>query len=134
LRAEAGAAAAAASGWRSRLARLLQRVAARVGRQPAPAAAGTPRLTDAQTLAQLRGLAGFLALFEELGPARARLAAARRRSDREIFERFPLWIVPTYPGDAELFATAEFAAWLPAELRFERARLDQVLCPAPAAP
>jgi hypothetical protein len=37
----------------------------------------------------------------------------RRRSDREIFERFPLHVVPTYPGDEQLMAGALFRALRP---------------------
>jgi hypothetical protein len=32
----------------------------------------------------------------------------RKRSDREIFERFPLLVVPTYPGDDTLMSTQLF--------------------------
>jgi hypothetical protein len=32
----------------------------------------------------------------------------RKRSDREIFERFPLHVVPTYPGDDTLMQSALF--------------------------
>ena len=33
--------------------------------------------------------------------------------DREIFERFPLHVVPTYPGDSEWFASDAFQSMLP---------------------
>jgi hypothetical protein len=52
---------------------------------------------------------------------------ARKRSDAEIFERFPLWIVPTYPGDDRLFASDGFRAWLPDDLPFEHATLGEVM-------
>ena len=95
----------------------------------APKGNGGPRLEIAgdRSLAQLRALAGFLDELDAVEADRARILARRRRSDREIFERFPLWIVPTYPGDERLFASAAFAAWLPQELRFERAALADVL-------
>jgi hypothetical protein len=32
----------------------------------------------------------------------------RKRTDREIFERFPLHFVPTYPGDHTLMQSALF--------------------------
>jgi hypothetical protein len=38
----------------------------------------------------------------------------RRRADREIFERFPLHVVPTYPGDEQLMSGALFHALRPA--------------------
>jgi len=38
----------------------------------------------------------------------------RKRSDREIFERFPLQFVPTYPGDEQLMSSALFRLLRPA--------------------
>jgi GT2 family glycosyltransferase len=38
----------------------------------------------------------------------------RKRSDREIFERFPLQFIPTYPGDAEMMNGALFRLLRPA--------------------
>jgi GT2 family glycosyltransferase len=119
-----GAASARASATaRARVGAALRSLADRV----APAGGDGPRLTDPQTLAQLSGLSGFLAVLDEVAAKRRRLAARRRRADVEIFARFPLWIVPTYPGDAELFAGAAFAEWLPDDLRFVRAALDDVV-------
>jgi GT2 family glycosyltransferase len=93
------------------------------GSAPAPQL----RVAGDRALAQLGALGGFLADLEAVERDHARLAGRRRRADREIFERFPLWIVPAYPGDERLFASAAFASWLPSELRFERAALDEVL-------
>ncbi|MBZ0088757.1 MAG: hypothetical protein K8H90_00100, partial [Thermoanaerobaculia bacterium] len=69
----------------------------------------------------------FRSGLDALAEERARLGARRRRSDRELFERFPLWVVPTYPGDMALFASPGFAACLPGDLRFERATLSEVM-------
>jgi len=111
------------AGRRTRVASALRRLARRIERTPAAAV----ELVHPQARAQMGGLEGFFDAFGVLGPERARLAARRRRSDREILTRFPLWIVPTYPGDEPLFASAEFEAWLPSDLPFERARLDEVI-------
>jgi hypothetical protein len=124
---------AAESGWRAGVGRLLHRVADRLTYGRGAASAGAPRLVDAQTQAQIRGLSGVLARLDSLAGERARLARRRRRGDREIFERFPLWVVPTYPGDAELFASAAFRDWLPADLRFEHATLAEVIAIGRAA-
>ena len=63
--------------------------------------------------------------------ARRRSAPRSRRaggvSDREIFARFPLYLVPTYPGDAELFASPGFRAWLPRDLPLVEKRLDEIM-------
>ncbi len=84
-------------------------------------------LSGNRALAQLSGLAGLLAGLDAMELEHEKLERRRKRSDLELFERFPLWIVPTYPGDARLFESEAFARWLPADLRFERAALAEVL-------
>lgn len=86
-----------------------------------------PRLTDGRTVAQLRALTWVLGNLDAAAASRRRVQERRRRPDREIFERFPLWIVPTYPGDERLFASPSFAAWMPDDLPYERRRLDEVM-------
>ncbi len=84
-------------------------------------------IVDPRTISQLRAISFFRASLDSAAAERAAIAARRRRSDREIFERFPLWIVPTYPGDEALFADSAFSSWLPPDLRFERARLEEIM-------
>ncbi len=69
---------------------------------------------DPLTLAQLRALAWVHRHHGALAEKRRAVQAGRRRSDAEIFARFPLRLVPTYPGDDRL-ASAFFAPF------FERA-------------
>jgi GT2 family glycosyltransferase len=88
-------------------------------------------LTDDRTVAQLRATTYLLAHLESNAAKRAAVQARRRRSDREIFERFPLYVVPTYPGDETLFASAAFRDWLPDDLPFEHRRLEEVMAVAP---
>jgi len=85
------------------------------------------RIQGDRSLAHLQALSAVLADLEGAEAAREPVERARRRSDLEIFRRFPLWVVPTYPGDERLFASPAFAAWLPEEIPFERAALDDVL-------
>ena len=118
---------AAEGTWRAGVARALRRFADRLAYGRGAPTDAPPRLVDAQTLAQIRGLSGALARLDGLASERARLARRRRRPDREIFARFPLWVVPTYPGDEELFASAAFRGWLPSDLRFEHATLADVI-------
>ena len=110
---------------------LARRGAAKAARKLAAAVRRPSReryaIEDPRTIAQLRALAFFRASLDALAEERTRLAARRRRSDRELFERFPLWLVPTYPGDDSLFASPGFAACLPGDLRFERASLSEVM-------
>lgn len=90
-------------------------------------AEGAVEWTHPQALAQLAGLGAFLGDVDAIAGERLRLAARRQRSDREIFRRFPLWIVPTYPGDEVLFGGEAFTTWLPEELEFRRASLSELL-------
>jgi GT2 family glycosyltransferase len=96
---------------------------------PATARPDRIEVTSDRSLAQIRALSLFLSGLDAIEGERSRLALRRRRTDRELFERFPLWVVPTYPGDDRLFASSAFASWLPSELRFERASLDEVVAP-----
>lgn len=75
-----------------------------------------PRVTDERTLAQLRVQAYILRHLDAAAEKRRRVQERRRRSDREIFERFPLLLVATYPGDRALFSSPGFRSWLPADL------------------
>lgn len=111
------------SGRRARWATRLRRWARRLD----PASAAGIELPHPQAPAQVAGLGAFLATLEQVEAERTRVAARRRRSDLEIFSRFPVWVVPTYPGDERLFASAAFRDWLPAELEFRFAELDEVI-------
>jgi GT2 family glycosyltransferase len=91
------------------------------------AAVLAPVLADERTVAQLRALSYLLAHLEAGAAARAAVQRRRRRSDREIFARFPLYLVPTYPGDQALFASRGFAAWLPEDLPLARHTLAEVM-------
>ncbi len=84
------------------------------------------RLSDPRTLAQLRAIQAVLGSLDGLTEARATVQARRRRSDAELFARFPLHLVPTYPGDVELFRSAGFRALLPRTASWVEASLDQL--------
>jgi len=56
-------------------------------------------LRDPLTLAQARALLWIHRHRGALAEKRRAVQAARRRSDAEIFRKFPLRLVPTYPGD-----------------------------------
>jgi hypothetical protein len=110
-------------------ARALRAIAARLApRSPAL------ELASDRTAAQLGALAALFDGLPDLAARRRAAQAPRRRSDREIFARFPLWLVPAYPGDARLFDSELFRDLLPASLRFERARLEEVVVAAGDAP
>ena len=91
----------------------------RGGRAPAATA---PVLTDERTLAHHRAVWNLLGNLDRAAAKRARVQAMRRRSDAEIFARFPLYVVPTYPGDAALFRSVGLE--LLARARPARSALD----------
>jgi GT2 family glycosyltransferase len=95
-----------------------------------PAAASEPeppRLQDERTIAQLRAISWLLRHLDGAAESRAAVQKRRRRPDREIFERFPLYLVPTYPGDAELFASPGFQTWLPSDVPIVRSTLEEIM-------
>jgi GT2 family glycosyltransferase len=85
------------------------------------------KLADPRTISQLRALSYVLSHLDRAAAKRELVQARRRRSDRDYFERFPLHVVPTYPGDEELLAGAGFNAWLPTDLQFIRRGLCEVM-------
>lgn len=71
---------------------------------------------------QSRATEWFLRNSDRIMAKRALIQAGRRRSDEEIFARFPLLYVPTYHGDEELMSSALFRA-----LRLNVASTDATL-------
>jgi hypothetical protein len=86
-------------------------------------------ITDPRTLSQLQAVSGILGNLDRLAAKRAAVQALRRVDDRELLAEFPLWIVPTYPGDEAFFASAGFEALLPRDVPLVRARLDELMTP-----
>lgn len=93
------------------------------GGQPAD----IPHLADDRTVAQLRAVSQILGHLDGAAARRRVVQARRRRSDREIFERFPLYVVPTYPGDERLFESSAFRELLGDEIPLEFADLATVM-------
>jgi len=123
IRGDAGAAALAEDPYRvSRRRRWSDRFARAAGVSREAAV----RVAHPLAIAQLRALRAVFAGAEELGERRAEVQSRRVRSDREIFRRFPLRIVPTYPGD-EIFASRFFAPFLSAAPGLTPRTLDEVL-------
>jgi GT2 family glycosyltransferase len=84
-------------------------------------------LVDRLSIAQLQAQASFLRLLDETMDQRDRIQSRRVVPDREIFERFPPHIVPTYPGDSEFFASSGFKALLPNDIPFVVRGLEEML-------
>jgi GT2 family glycosyltransferase len=89
------------------------------------------RALDGLTVAQFRAIGFVLRHLDGAAEKRATVQARRRRSDREIFERFPPYLVPTYPGDAALFASPGFRSWLPPDLPLVECELAEVMRAGP---
>lgn len=85
------------------------------------------RLEDPRTLAQFRAFSHFSRHLDEAVRERERIARRRQRPDREIFARFPLYLVPTYPGDLELFSSPGFRALLPEEPALAERKLEDLM-------
>ena len=111
-----------AGAWRS----VWRRLERHLGRN-GTAAAAHPQLSDERTVAQLQALSFVVAHHDSAAEKRRAALLARRVSDRELLRRFPLWVVPTYPGDDALFASPGFRSWLPPGVPLVEARLSEVM-------
>ena len=80
---------------------------------------------DPLTLAQLRALAWIHRRHGALAEKRRAVQAGRRRPDAEIFERFPMRLVPTYPGDDRL-TSAFFAPFFESAPPLVRTTLAEI--------
>lgn len=77
-------------------------------------------IDDPLTAMQFRAFDWIVRNQQRLIDKRNAVQERRRRSDREIFERFPLHVVPTYPGDAELMSGPLFRLLQPSIASTER--------------
>ncbi|MCW8984894.1 MAG: glycosyltransferase family 2 protein, partial [Thermoanaerobaculales bacterium] len=87
---------------------------------------GAPTLEDGHLLMQLQASQGFFSGIDRTGKRRAALNAERTVPDREIVARFPRFIVPTYPGDEEWFASDAFRDMLPGGWPLEHRTIDEI--------
>ena len=118
----------ALTGAARRLARLADPSGELVGRLQAPPGGGLRvELDDPRSIAQLRAAHHLLAGLDAVTEKRRQIQARRRRSDREWLGRFPFYLVPTYPGDADLFASAGFRSWLPPDLPLVERSLGEIM-------
>jgi GT2 family glycosyltransferase len=76
---------------------------------PAPIAA----IDDPLTAMQFRAFEWIMRNQSRIAKKRDDVQKKRKRSDAEIFAKFPLNFVPTYPGDAELMRSPLFRALRP---------------------
>lgn len=81
-------------------------------------------IDDPLTTMQFRAFEWIVAHGERIATKRRIVQCLRRRSDKEIFERFPLQIVPTYPGDEALMSSALFDLLRPSLPSVERTLSD----------
>jgi GT2 family glycosyltransferase len=81
-------------------------------------------IDDPLTATQFRALHWIMENADELAAKRKAVQASRTRADAEIFARFPLHIVPTYPGDDALMGGALFRELLPSMETVEKTLAD----------
>ena len=91
------------------------------------AQAGGIAISDPRSVAQLQAVSYLLGNLDRSARKRREVQSRRTRSDEELFERFPLYLVPTYPGDDRLFASEGFRSWLPPGLPLIEASLSDVM-------
>lgn len=84
-------------------------------------------LSDPRARAQLRLLPWIAAHRDRLHERRRSAQATRMRPDAEIFERFPLYVVPTYPGDERLFESRQFRELWPAGIPVVHESLERLV-------
>jgi len=70
-------------------------------------------IDDPLTAMQFRAFEWIVKNADRIASKRDRVQQLRKRSDLEIFARFPLHIVPTYPGDETLMQSALFRLFRP---------------------
>jgi GT2 family glycosyltransferase len=85
-------------------------------------------IDDPLTTMQFRAFDWIVKHEARLAQKRHDVQRRRKRSDREIFERFPLHFVPTYPGDHALMQSALFRLLRPALPSVEK-ELREILQP-----
>jgi GT2 family glycosyltransferase len=85
-------------------------------------------LDDPLTTMQFRALQWIVANEARLSSKRAAVQARRRRRDSEIFEKFPLHFVPTYPGD-EMMMSGPFFQLLRPRLKSVDRKLGDIIRP-----
>lgn len=71
-------------------------------------------IEDPLTVMQFRAFQWIVNHADRIAEKREGVQRRRQRSDHEIFDRFPLHIVPTYPGDEQLMSSALFRLLRPA--------------------
>ena len=75
---------------------------------------------------QFRALEWFFRNEPKVMAKRTAVQAMRRRGDEEILEKFPLLVVPTYPGDEELMSSALFTE-LMRGMPVVRSSMDEIM-------
>ena len=77
-------------------------------------------IDDPLTAMQFRAFDWVVRNQQRIADKREAVQSRRRRSDREIFSRFPLHVVATYPGDDEMMSGALFRLLRPAVASTDR--------------
>ena len=85
------------------------------------------KIINEGTVAQFQAISYILKNIDNAANKRELVQKMRVHKDIDIFDRFPLYIVPTYRGDKELFSSNGFNSWLPEDLPLIRCTLDEMM-------
>ncbi|MEO8215846.1 MAG: glycosyltransferase family 2 protein [Acidobacteriota bacterium] len=91
---------------------LLSRMRRSLGRKIA-VRPGAVVLDDPLTAMQFRATEWLFRNEQQLMAKRSQVQSRRKRPDSEIFAKFPIHYIPTYPGDGDLMSSALFRALRP---------------------
>ncbi len=105
---------------RGRLATMAARVRRKLTRRPGVV------IDDPLAIMQFRAIDWFFQNLDHIIEKRRTVQKLRRRSDREIFAKFPVHYIPTYPGDEELMRSPLFELLKPS-IRSEEKRLEDIM-------
>ncbi len=89
--------------------------------------AGTLRIRSDHARNHLRAYHWIMANLRKIHDARVEVQSRRTISDHTYLEKFPLHLVPTYPGDDLLFSSPFFNALLPSRPVLVRRSLSRIL-------
>jgi GT2 family glycosyltransferase len=98
---------------------------------PAAGSGSGLRIDDPLTVAHLRALVWIHGHQQSLAEKRRFVQSRRKRADAEIFAKFPLRLVPTYPGD-DRFDGSYFRELLSQAPELVRTSLSQIFHESPA--
>ncbi len=85
------------------------------------------RNEDPRLYAQMKAKDMIFCNLKDLVSKRKFVQSLRSVQDSTIFEKFPLAVIPTYPGDSEFFSSDFFLSLLPETINFQFLELSSIM-------